>query len=150
MPAELGTVGYEVHVTRAEHWTESETTPISLAEWLAYVDQDAELRRDGHAEVAAPTGEALRYENDGLVVWTTYSQHEVDGNKAWLDHRDGAVVFKNPDEEVLRKLHAIALHFGARVQGDDGEEYDADGRPIEAADAPRPRGWWRRLFGRSD
>ena len=39
-------MGYDVHITRAEHWTESDSTPIGLDEWLSYVGSDPEMRLD--------------------------------------------------------------------------------------------------------
>ncbi len=43
-------MGYELRITRAPHWTESETDPITLAEWLQYVASDSEMRLDNFAE----------------------------------------------------------------------------------------------------
>ena len=39
-------MGYDLHVTRADDWTESESSPITLNEWLAYVEEDPEMRLD--------------------------------------------------------------------------------------------------------
>ena len=109
-------MGYDVHITRADEWTESETAPIELDEWLAYVRSDPEMRLDGAASAALGSGETLTYENEGLAVWTAYSQHERDGNLAWFDHRGGEIVVKNPDEEILDKLRRIAKALRARVR----------------------------------
>jgi hypothetical protein len=43
-------VGYDVHITRAGESSDSEATPITLDEWLAYVASDPEMRLDGFAE----------------------------------------------------------------------------------------------------
>jgi hypothetical protein len=51
-----------------------------------------------------------------------WSRNGVDGSLAWLDQDNGEVVAKNPDEEILRKMHQIAQVLDARVQGDDGEK----------------------------
>src|SRR5689334_5740751 len=97
-------MGYDVHITRAEDWTQAEDTPITLAEWLAVVKADPQMRLDGFAEAAVGGGETLRYENEGLAVWTGWSGHEPGVDMAWFDYRDGEVVVKNPDEEVLGKM----------------------------------------------
>lgn len=116
-------MGYDVHITRAEDWTESHDFPIPLHEWLAYVRDDGEMRLDRVA-IATIKGEpVLAYENDGLAVWLAYSKHQESGNMAWFDHRDGCVVVKNPDDEILAKMKAIATKIKARVIGDEGEEY---------------------------
>ncbi len=115
-------VGYDVHITRAQHWTESESNPITLDEWLAYIAGDAEMRLDNFAE-AAVGGDTLRYDNDGLAVWAAFSGHGLDGNMAWFDYRHGAVVVKNPNEEILGKMIRIAAALHANVIGDEGEFY---------------------------
>jgi hypothetical protein len=115
-------VGYDVHITRADHWTESESDPIALDDWLRYVAGDPEMRLDNFAE-AEVEGDILRYENQGLAVWTAYSGHGLKGNMAWFDYRRGRVVVKNPDDEILGKMQRIASALGAKVMGDEGELY---------------------------
>jgi hypothetical protein len=141
------TVGYDVHITRAGEWHESEATPIGLDEWLAYVASDPEMRLDGFAEARNPTtGEAIRIESPGLSVWTTWSE-----GTAWMDHHGGRIVVKNPDTAILRKMCAIAERLGARVQGDEGEMYPeaidlaVEAEELRARHSRKP--WWKRLFG---
>lgn len=112
-------MGYDVHITRASAWSESELDPITLGEWLVYVKSDSEMRLDGFAEARTPADEVLRYENPGLAVWTGWSR----SGQAWFDHRNGRIVVKNPDDEILAKMCSIAREIGARVQGDEGEYY---------------------------
>jgi hypothetical protein len=108
-------MGYEVHITRARHWTESESVPITLEEWKEYVATDREMRMDNFAEATTSGGDTIRYENEGLAVWIP--------SGCWLDFRRGRIVAKNPDEETLAKMKSIAEQFGARVFGDEGELY---------------------------
>jgi hypothetical protein len=115
-------MGYELHITRAPHWTESKSQPISLDEWLAYVASDPEMRLDNFAE-AEVGDDILRYENEGLAVWVSYSGHVVDGNMAWFDYRSGRIVVKSPDREIVSKMLHIAQALRARVIGDEGEFY---------------------------
>ena len=100
---------------------------------------DPGMRMDGFAE-ALVDGGVLRVTRDGLAVWTGWSGHEKDGGMAWFDWRDGEVVVKNPDGEILRKMYSLAQHLLAHVQGDDGEIYEADGTPRSAA-KPRWKVW---------
>jgi hypothetical protein len=141
-------MGYDVRITRAEDWRESEATPITLEEWLAYVASDPEMRLDGFAEARNPkTGEIIRYKSPGLSVWTASS-----GGAALMDHLCGNIVVKNPDSAILRKMCAIAERLGARVQGDEGEMYpEALDLLRETEDLRLRRSktpWWKRLFGR--
>ncbi len=116
-------MGYDFHITRASEWSESESAPIRLDEWKAYVAADPEFRMDNFAKVTTPQGETIRYDNEGLAVWTRYSGNREDGNMAWFDHWRGRIAVKNADDEIRKKMKKIAAFFGARVVGDDGEEY---------------------------
>ncbi len=42
----------------------------------------------------------------------------------------GNIVAKNPEKSVRAKMHRMAKRLGAKVQGDDGELYDAAGDMI--------------------
>jgi hypothetical protein len=121
-------LGYEVHITRKEQWSDGDGPAISLNEWLEYVASDPEMRADGCAEAKVPGG-VLRVNSPGIAVWTAYAGHGVDDNMAWFGHFGESITVKNPDASILRKMHKIALSLSARVQGDDGEEYGPDGEP---------------------
>ncbi|HET6575357.1 MAG TPA: hypothetical protein VFG68_17250 [Fimbriiglobus sp.] len=116
-------MGYDLHITRAQHWTDSKSKPIRLPEWLAYLGSDPEMRLDNVAVAKVKGKPVLAYENEGLAVWTAWSKHEPDGNMAWFDHRDSEIVVKNPDEEIIAKMKRIAKALKARVIGDEGETY---------------------------
>ena len=139
-------MGYDVHITRTEDWLESESAPITLEEWLGYIERDAEMALVRRAEAPGVT-----YESEGLAIWMGYSKNQEGGTQAWFDFRKGRVVVKNPDRELLRKMHAVASAFNARVQGAEGELYDADGEQCAAVAEVDPTGdqrsWWRWLFG---
>ena len=116
-------MGYDLHITRAEDWLDSEEKPILLNEWLAYVEQDPEMTLEEVAIGRVKGQAAVAYQNKGLAVWTAFSGHDPEGNKAWFNYWRGAIVVKKPDDEILAKMRQIAAHFRARVMGDDGEEY---------------------------
>jgi len=116
-------MGYDLHITRATDWTESEAAPILLEEWIAFVEADPEMRLEDVAIGRVNGKPAISYQNEGLAVWTAYSGHDPEGNMAWFDYCDGRIVVKNPDEEIRRKMKQIAVHFGAAVIGDDDESY---------------------------
>lgn len=136
-------MGYDVHITLADDWGDSSNTPIALDRWLQYVESDPDMRLDGYAEASTPDG-TLRYENEGLAVWTTFSGHDVNGNRAWFDYRDGRIVVKNPDDEILTKMISIANALGANVIGDEGERYPEPDKPRAPEGTATPnRPWWR-------
>jgi hypothetical protein len=130
-------MGYDVHITRREHWCDRGEPSISLEEWSALVANDAEMRMDGFAE-APVDGGVLRVVSPGLAVWTAYSGHGKNRNMAWFSWSNGEVLVKNPDIEILRKMYAIAQSLSAHLYGDDDETYGADGNPKTAA-----KPWWR-------
>ena len=111
-------MGYDVHITRRAVWWDEEGAPIGADEWSALVEADPELEMAGAAE-ARTEGGVLRYENPLLARMVTHAA--VDG--AWLDLREGVVTAKNPDVVLLAKMGAVAALLGAKVQGDDGEDY---------------------------
>ena len=116
-------MGYDVHITRTEHWLDSKDNPIPLPEWLKYVESDPEMRPDKVAVARVRRKPVLTYRSEGLAVWVAYPKHDPEGNMAWFDWREGRIVVKNPDDELLGKMKRVAAHFGAFVVGDDGEHY---------------------------
>src|SRR4051794_18314618 len=108
-------MGYDLHITRASHWTESESTPITLKEWMEYVGSDPEMRLEEVALGRIKGKPVIAYQNKGLAVWAAYSGHEPEGNMAWFDYWKGSIVVKNPDKEIIAKMKKIAAAFGANV-----------------------------------
>jgi hypothetical protein len=102
-------VGYDVHVTRRSPWFAKDGLEISLDEWIVTVKSDPEMRLDGVAEASTPSADRLRYESEGLAVWTGYPD------------RRGRVVVKNPDQRALRKMWSVAQGLSAKVEGHEGE-----------------------------
>src|SRR5262245_44213580 len=44
---------------------------------------------------------------------------------------DGNIEINNPDLVLIKKMASVAAALGATVQGDDGELYDGEGRPVQ-------------------
>ena len=140
-------MGYEIHITRKEHWSDEEEPTISLDEWKAYIRGDSEMRLGGFAEAIVGDGSKLRVEVEGLAVWTAYSEHEING-MAWFGLFEGEVHVKNTDTEILQKMWRIAEKLGARVQGDEGEFYDSSGQVDDSLEFDTPaiaikKPWWK-------
>jgi hypothetical protein len=100
-------MGYELRITRAEP-----AGPITLDEWLAIVDADPQMQREGAAESSASSG-IIRYESPGLAKW----------NSTWFDFRRGRIFVKNPSEDDITKMKQLAHLLNSIVVGDEGEEY---------------------------
>ena len=143
-------MGYEVYITRKEAWFDEEGDAITLDEWLSYVEQDPEMRADGYAEATTADGSTIRLEDPGIAVWTAYSGHREDANMAWFMHQEDRISVKNPDVEIRRKMHSVAIALGGSAQGEEAERYGADGEAVDVAtpDLPaRPEApakpWWK-------
>ncbi|RDJ19744.1 hypothetical protein DWF00_27435 [Bosea caraganae] len=141
-------MGYDIHITRKLHWSDDGPI-ITLDEWLAYVARDPEMRLDGFAETIVGGGAVLRIESRGLSVWRAYSHNGINGDMAWFDWSvSGSIIVKNPDMEILGKMWRIAQALSAKVEGDEGEIYDASGAVIDAPphfsrNLGRKRPWWK-------
>lgn len=129
-------MGYDVHITRASQWTDSDTNPITAAEWLSLVKADDTLTITG-------------IQGAHFAVWHGESSHE----EPWLDWADGRIFTKNADAPLLEKMVALASQLNARVQGDDGEIYLGAGRILAPETSEEARGAGitsviKRLFGK--
>ena len=104
-------MGYDLHITRADSWLDSNRVPISPEEWLEVVDADPELKLAG-------------YNGEYFTLWSGSSRHE----EPWFNWWEGNVETKNPDPPIIAKMIRLATQLGAKVQGDDEEIYLAGGR----------------------
>jgi hypothetical protein len=57
-------MGYDVNITRAEHWSENDGFEIATHEWQEFVASDPSFVLRGAAEAGG-----VRYENALLAVW---------------------------------------------------------------------------------
>jgi hypothetical protein len=128
-------MGYDLHITRKHLWFDEEGPEILLAEWLAFVAADPEMRLNEYPETRLPDGRVVRAA-EVCSVWIAYSQHDESDNKVWFCHRCGEIFVKSPDEEIIRKMLSIAQALSAKVQGDDCEIYDS------SASVTYPEGFW--------
>ena len=129
-------MGYDLHITRAKHWVDSEDSPITAGEWIALVRGDDDLTITG-------------MQGEYFAVWNGDSEHE----EPWLDWQAGRVFTKNPNEPLIEKMVAIARLLSATVQGDDGEIYLGGGQtlvpevePSEGKPNSSKNSWLKRFF----
>ncbi|MBG6070046.1 hypothetical protein [Micromonospora ureilytica] len=108
-------MGYELHVTRAAEYYESEEHPIALDEWLAYAERSPTLTQGGW-------------------IWWDEDRHPFyvftcgDGSVVSLTWFEGAIEIKGHfDGDAYREFGGLAEDFQANLQGDDGERYTPSG-----------------------
>ncbi len=115
------TMGYELHITRAEHSWDTKQQPILESEWLAVVHAEPTLEVDTLSYSDRRT-EGGAIERQHPVVWLGHPDQSIDSPNFWYE--DGEISRKRVDDATLRKMIEIARKLNARVIGDDAEEYD--------------------------
>jgi hypothetical protein len=112
-------VGYDLHFTRADNWSDSTMYPISLLEWVTIADAESRM---------------TKYQEDDERPGYAYT--DAHGRSWALSWRDGMVtIWKGGD--AAPELAVVARKLGARLVGDDSEEYHADGSVTHWIE-PRP------------
>jgi len=98
--------GYELHITRKNHWADVAGPRITESEWQSYVQQDTAIQNDA------------RNSRDAFIV-------SMDGESfsIWYNPRLGELATKNPSDAAIEIMKKIAARLKAKVQGDDGESY---------------------------
>lgn len=135
-------MGYNFRITRADVWTSSAMYPISLQEWMTVADAEPSMAKPG------------QFGRPG-----SYEYAYAEGRSACIDWRDGLITLNKG--EATAELAGIAQKLGARLVGDEEEEYHFDGSRTEWAQ-PRPvlfhralgvaevEAAWRQTFDRLD
>lgn len=108
-------MSYDIHVTRASHWSDSEEQPISLEELKEYfAGKDEFAYADEHA-VSGPFG-TMTIGGD-FFIWKS------EGQCIPFHYIDGRLTLSGGDEDVIEIMKEIAAGLQAIVQGDEGEVY---------------------------
>ena len=102
-------MGYELHLTRAKEWYESDEAPIPLAEWLSYAATNPSLVERG-----------CMSSDDTRVPLYAYVCH--DGVEVSLTWHGGRISVKGVrDNAGALELVTVADDLRARLISDDGE-----------------------------
>lgn len=114
-------MGYDLHITRREHWSDDEQRGVDIAldEWLKYIDNEPDLELSDAYRIKVPGSETESQVAPGYCEWTNHPL----GERPWFDYSDGSISTKNPDDDTIKKMLSIAKTFHGKVQGDDGEIY---------------------------
>ncbi len=126
-------MGYDIHITRKDHWSDTEGSEIEFDEWSDIVDSDDDLLWDEEGELSD-----VRWKD--VLFWFS----------------DGNISTKNPPQDALAKMFELAQRLQAVVQGDEGEFYDERGLQKDPVNAPadpvrvrrRPISRWRKFLKR--
>jgi hypothetical protein len=76
------------------------------------------------------------HDEDGPAIsfeeWRRLASDDPEMDRMHLDS-SGNIVAKNPHTRIVIKMHQLAQKLGAKVQGDEGELYDANGGQVGAS-----------------
>ncbi len=133
-------MGYDLHITRKQDWSDDDGLTISREDWLAYVDKDKSMRLETEAFVENDQGQSFSVQDETLAIWIDWPNRAEGKNEAWMWHSHGNVMAKNPDALMIQKMFLIADALGGKLQGDDGEVYNSIGE-VDKVDRPQP--WWK-------
>lgn len=111
-------MGYDIHITRADHWTESNDKPITETEWEQYVNSDPQLDVVNGINHTSPQGVTLSIGGQFVLL----KLEEVNVPFRYTRGRI-TVTGAGNDDNVLEKMKQIAKALSAKVQGDEGEIY---------------------------
>lgn len=105
-------MGYDLHITRADAWLESESAPITRQEWQDFARSHPTLVEAGSAEIGAePVYDCV--DASGLVAALSWQEDHI------------YVYGFNGDQPAA--LLDIASKLDAELFGDDDERYTIDG-----------------------
>lgn len=119
-------MGYDIHITRRRHWSDTGDPEISFPEWQTLVNSDPQLE---------PVGETGREES--IIMMCDETRHSA----RYFHYLDGQIFVKKPCTAVLMKMLAVANKLNARVMGDDDEIYAPDGTPSHEAQFEVTEDW---------
>lgn len=143
-------MGYDLHITRASDWIESESAPISLDEWKRAVASVPGIRLDDSpVTITNPkTGELISVAGrDGDVAafldeaWVKVFHYR----EARITFKAGPVNFDDAEDKVAAAAISLARILSANIVGDEGEHYGAKARTsARSRGEERPKGKKRR------
>lgn len=143
-------MGYELHITRREHWADTETHNISLDDWLTYVNNDKELELTNEYDIKI--GSQTHFQDRaGYCEWNAHPVHTDPNSRPWFAYWKGVIDTKNPDAPTIRKMMQIASALNAKVQGDEGEIYTEEylvemlneEEQIKSSRQTHKKPWWK-------
>lgn len=106
-------MGYDIHIARTKHWTDSASQPITKQDVDALIAADSELEWS--------TTDYIDMNDDKRVV-TRYFLIKWKGAPVFWWYRD-ELRCSNPDESQQLKFAQMARSLNAFCVGDDNEQY---------------------------
>lgn len=140
-------MGYDLHITRKDDWSDTDGREITLEEWILYTSGDTSLKIDRDHSAEQDPAVASGAKEPGHAIWVKWPARKEGQREAWVWHAQGNLIAADPDASFRRKLFLIADSLDAKLQGDGGEIYNSNGEPekgrIKLTADGRKRAWWK-------
>ncbi|MEU8945329.1 hypothetical protein [Streptomyces sp. NPDC048489] len=112
-------MGYELHMTRASHWLDSEECPITLHEWIEFGRGSVALQEEGYLDLDSVGRQPL---------FTWRGADDVTVGFHWFEGRVTSSGAHVPGVDLVG-LAGLAAELAAYLIGDDGEQYPGSSHP---------------------
>lgn len=114
-PKEYKFMSYDIHITRANHWTASTKSPISLDELKALFSAKNDFEYSNTFSISGPIQISI---NGDFFIW------KVDEVTVPFRYFESKLTVSGTDEgDIIDKMKEIANELNAKVQGNEGELY---------------------------
>lgn len=126
-------MGYDLFITRRSWPYDDDGPEISAEEWRHFVSGESAwlITEDPQCP-------------DSLM--TQWDQLHDCGEQSWIEWDEGQAYSKNPDSALRIEMYRISQLLGARVIGEEGEQYGPDGELVDTGSPTLPnRSWLTRI-----
>jgi len=109
-------MGYNIHITLADNWYDSENNPITPD----LLEEISVIPLSNASGMNPKSGEVIEQCFESSFYWP----NENSDKKCMFHLIDGQLVFKYVDDSQIEIAKDLASYLGAKVQGDKGEVYE--------------------------
>ncbi|CQR54413.1 hypothetical protein [Paenibacillus riograndensis] len=108
-------MSYEVHITRADHWSNSAEKPITLKDAQNYFATKTDFEYRPELLQQTPFGSMAM--GGDFFIWKS------EGMKVPFRYQEGRITVSGADDFAIGRMKEAAHELKAIVQGDEGEIY---------------------------
>jgi hypothetical protein len=107
-------LAYDLHITRANEWYESEGNGFSLEELKEYFSGKSGFN---YSKVFSITGPVTVSIEGDFFIWAS------EDAELSFRYKQGRIIVSGANDDVIEKMKEIAAELCAKVQGDEDEIY---------------------------
>jgi len=110
-------MSYDLHITKAENWWQSEENPIKREEIMSLLSSEINFSIKSQMVIRNPLN------GDEICIPGEYIVWQKDGEELWFRYTGNRIIGQGHCDEDIENLKHIAGILNAKVQGDEGEIY---------------------------